>query len=517
MSYRSDTTTIYQYEQTLLDLGLALTIYQVPNAGDSIRGDLMLNNGLLYASPQLYADSTKPWLGGVQDSDIPASPQNWIRSGSYKATPETFNDWRMSTSSPWDPNKNFQKIQNGTWAPYCLAATNSIANGGELYGGAAVSAGSKLLSTLSDLCSVDIVITKDQKLWTRCPVIELSPKAQLAQGGAKPFDFRNAPSVNVDGDTGVVSTDPMKNSTYISPTGMGWFPGYAINLETGERLNIMFGENSWLVADNGRDMIWNPSSRTYDASGLPVLGGQHFVYIMAHKTLKSGPLTLNFPAYDAGAYIRATMMRYPANDAIYKDRTYGTVLYVNMPLSVPGQSWLSNTVTTKIRIAKPYQRYYSTPMPSGSTDTLNRNYPLYTFNTNSISTSKNNQEVAVSDMDKINVVPNPYYAYNDYERNQLDNRIKIVNLPNKCTVTIFDLSGVLIRQFVVDKSGITQPRSSTSGLNTDAKTSIDWDLKNFAGIPIAGGVYLIHVKADGLGERTIKWFGILRPVDLNSL
>jgi hypothetical protein len=54
-------------------------------------------------------------------------------------------------------------------------------------------------------------------------------------------------------------------------------------------------------------------------------------------------------------------------------------------------------------------------------------------------------------------------------------------------------------------------------LNTDAKTSLDWDLKNFAGIPIAGGVYLIHVKADGLGERTIKWFGILRPVDLNSL
>ena len=58
---------------------------------------------------------------------------------------------------------------------------------------------------------------------------------------------------------------------------------------------------------------------------------------------------------------------------------------------------------------------------------------------------------------------------------------------------------------------------TTAGQNTDAKTSVDWDLKNFAGIPIAGGVYLIHVKADGLGERTIKWFGILRPVDLNSL
>jgi hypothetical protein len=79
------------------------------------------------------------------------------------------------------------------------------------------------------------------------------------------------------------------------------------------------------------------------------------------------------------------------------------------------------------------------------------------------------------------------------------------------------MSGTMIRQFKVDKGGIVEPRGSTAGINTDAKTSIDWDLKNFAGLPISGGVYLINVKADGIGERTIKWFGILRPVDLNSL
>ena len=520
VTYRSDTTTIYQYEQNFLDLGLALTINQVPNAGDSLRGSVTASNGLIYASPQLYADSSKRWLSGVADSDIPNSPLNWIRSGTYKGSDARYYDWRMGTNQPWDPNKNFQKIQGGIWAPYCLTAVNNlgvVANP-ELYAGPASSAGSKLLGTMDQLASVDVVITPDKKLWTRCPVVELCPQKQLAQGGAKAFNFRAAPSVNVDGDTGKVSSDPMYNSNYISPTGMGWFPGYAVNLETGERLNIMFGENSWLVADNGRDMIWNPTSRVYDESGTPVFGGEHYVYIMGHKTFKQvGPYTFLFPAYDAGAYIRANMMKVPANDAIYKDRTYASAMYVNIPLAVEGQQWLNNAVTTKIRVSKPYQRYYSTPMPAGSTDTVNRNYPMYTFNTNSISTSKNNPSAALSDMNKINVVPNPYYAYNDYERNQLDNRIKIVNLPNKCTVTIFDMSGVLIRQFVVDKSGIAQPRSSTSGLNTDAKTSIDWDLKNFAGIPIAGGVYLIHVKADGLGERTIKWFGILRPVDLNSL
>jgi hypothetical protein len=308
----------------------------------------------------------------------------------------------------------------------------------------------------------------------------------------------------------------MYNSTFISPTGMGWFPGYAINLETGERLNIMFSENSWLVGDNGRDMVWNPSSRVFDNSGYPVFGGQHYVYIMAHTTISiSSAIKTTYPAYDGGAFLRTQLMKAPAT--LNKWPAYGSAMYVNIPLSVEGEEWLSNTVTTKIRVSKPYERYFSTPIPEGAYDTENRNYPMYVFNTNTIATSTNNVAKETSDLDYINVVPNPYYAYDDYERNQLDNRIKIVNLPTKCVVTIFDMSGTVIRQFKVDKSGISLPRSSTAGLNTDAKTSIDWDLKNFAGIPIAGGVYLIHVKADGLGERTLKWFGILRPVDLNSL
>jgi len=41
-------------------------------------------------------------------------------------------------------------------------------------------------------------------------------------------------------------------------------------------------------------------------------------------------------------------------------------------------------------------------------------------------------------------------------------------------------------------------------------------LKNHKGLPISGGVYMIHIKAEGIGERIIKWFGALRPVDLNS-
>ena len=528
ISYFSDTTTIYPYEQLFLDLGIAVKIAQIPNPGDTLPGSVHTDdNGLLFAPPAVYADPANKWLGGVPDWDNPPSIDlNWIRAGTYRAGGNSaLYDWDMAAYDPWDPNKNYQQIQvmsavhpfvgevsGGTWAPYSLCAYTQ-----QLTVGPAYSSNSKKYNKLEHLASVDIIITPDKSLWTRAPVIELCPDSLIAEGRARLMDLRKAKSVNVDGDTGVVSNDPMYKSNYISEYGMGWFPGYAINVETGERLNIMFGENSWLVADNGRDMLWNPSSRMHDQSFTPVFGGQHYVYIMAHKDLTLDTINLKFPAYDAGQKL-ISVLNLKKLDNIYKTRAYASAMWVNIPLAVEGKEWLSDPVTIIIRVAKPYQRYYSEAIPDSIVDTAqNRAWPMYTFNTDAIATAKNYTAKMESDLDIINVVPNPYYAYNDYERNQLDNRIKIVNLPTRCTVTIYDLSGTMIRQFNVDKSGIPLPRTSTAGLNTDAKTSVDWDLKNFAGIPIAGGVYLIHVKAEGLGERTIKWFGILRPVDLNSL
>jgi hypothetical protein len=98
------------------------------------------------------------------------------------------------------------------------------------------------------------------------------------------------------------------------------------------------------------------------------------------------------------------------------------------------------------------------------------------------------------------VVPNPYYAYSQYETSKLDNRVKITNLPEECTVTIYNISGTLVRQY----------------RKADPLTSLDWDLKNERNIPIAGGVYIIHVDVPGAGEKVLKWFGIMRPADLDN-
>ena len=55
--------------------------------------------------------------------------------------------------------------------------------------------------------------------------------------------------------------------------------------------------------------------------------------------------------------------------------------------------------------------------------------------------------------------------------------------------------------------------------------SADWDLKNDFGIPIASGLYVIHVRTKLYDhenqewvekDKILKWFGALRPIDLDT-
>jgi hypothetical protein len=67
-------------------------------------------------------------------------------------------------------------------------------------------------------------------------------------------------------------------------------------------------------------------------------------------------------------------------------------------------------------------------------------------------------------------------------------------------INIYNVSGTLVRTFN----------------KADPLTSLDWDLKNRRNVPVAGGVYIIHINIPGVGEKILKWFGVMRPVDLDS-
>jgi hypothetical protein len=141
---------------------------------------------------------------------------------------------------------------------------------------------------------------------------------------------------------------------------------------------------------------------------------------------------------------------------------------------------------------------------------FNGNLPAYTFTTENFDIpAKTEVPVAKSALDLINVVPNPYYSGSEYELSRLENTVKITNLPEKCTVKIYTMNGQLVREFAVDN---TKNRTEVGNQNL----TVDWDLKNYSNIPIASGLYLIYVNVPGVGEKVVKWFGTIRPTDLNS-
>jgi hypothetical protein len=541
--YHADTTIIKNNEQLFLELGLSVQMTQpyqpgpipvgkinVENSLNVVKAVLADNNGLIYSSV-VYSDSASMWLSGIEDMDVPGFPLNWIRSGTYQSQESGLDDdWGMQSKppNPWDPTEAYEKIARGTWAPYALTTygNNSQIGSGTVQSefGPALNGMSKVTCGMGDLASVDIVFTPDKSKWSRCPVIEMCHDSLLAEGHAVQFGLRASPSVDKDGNYATIGSGPSDNPddpNYISDHGMGWFPGYAINVETGERMNLMFSEDSYLGAFNGRDMLFNPPPRDMDLQSqledenifsgtgfarVPVLGGKHYVYVMKHNKIVFDQLGVykefNSPAYDAGKYaftVLDTLVTDPLK--VLVSNFYAQVMYVGMPMGVKGQDWLSNDATVKIRVATPYRRGYT----SAALDTVypgmdvNNQYPVYQFTTKGISTEYDNPDKMVTDLDEIRVVPNPYYAYSAYENNALDNRIKITNLPEQCTITIYDASGIKIKRLTKD----------------DPLTAIEWDLKNFAGVPISGGVYYFHVEAPE-GEHVVKWFCTQRIPDLNT-
>lgn len=457
----SDTTLNMPVQKLIPDWGLQVYLEQVRNPGGSVAVPAGETNGFLESTLE-FSNPQQPWLSGLPDQEG-ESIFNWIRSGVYKPMLTMFPDYLGV-----DDNQVYEHVIGGTWAPYRLASDEKT------LGPAWNDVSHTALNPLDSLMSVDVVFTPDKSKWSKCIVVEEQSEAVLSQGGAAKFDMRKANSKDTSGNE--IATE----------TGGSWFPGYAINPETGERLNIFFGEDSWLVSQNGRDMLWNPTSDIQDPTFNTLwVGGKNYIYISSTR-------------YDGCDVLRGLLQ---AGNITSKRNAYKTVRWCAIPLLAQGSHFNSmeeglipNETKIRIRVTKPYEIYHTDVQQNNS-------MPRYTFSTSGIAAVQGNTTTAVRALDTINIVPNPYYAYSTYEQSQIDSRVKITNLPQKCTITIYALDGTLVRKISRDDPTIT---------------SFDWDLKNDAGVPISSGLYIIHIAAPGLGEKTLKWFGVLRPTDLNN-
>jgi hypothetical protein len=425
-----------------------------------------------------FADSSKVWLVGVQDTDGPEA-NNWILSGQTESE-----DDECYTDKPRDREQIFENLLSGTLTHFSLIRTCGPA--------APIGANTNLNITqaqdrarIASANGVDLVITADRSKWTRSVVVELCPEQALAQNQGRIGKPRARASIDKSGRSAGQAGYNAAEGDLVSVNGMGWFPGYAIDIETGRRLNIAYGENSFLGGQNGTDMMWNPTSRLFDNVFNAVFGGQHVIYVIGEDVNGSG-MTM----HDNGAAFYEAINS--SNNNANRD-AWQSVMWVAYPMLAPNRELLETDVTIRVRVAKRFENQVLS--------NFNEGRPAFEWNMDDIATKVGQPEALAEALEMINVVPNPYYAYSQYERNRIDNRIKIVNLPDKCQVSIYNIQGKLIRAFDKDSP----------------ITSIDWDLKNHKGIPIASGVYLIHVNVPGIGERVLKWFGGMRQPDFQNL
>lgn len=506
-------------DELLLDWGLSIAWQQYEYG---LNGDF---TDLLDASIE-FENPNEPWLTGVADEEG-FSELNWIRSGSSFTENDDieeeviFND--LKPGAPLDEDEIYENILGGTWAPYCLTAYTgeiTVSTTGEdlITPGVAptidgLEGDLSQFANISGTKNVDIVITDDKSKWTRCGVIEMQAIDDFMQDAYEDatspdkMRLRRHASVDKNGrtvDEGGNAAEATLNGA--QPYGMGWFPGYAIDVGTGERLNMAFGEDSWFAADNGNDMLWNPSERITSNLGSTVYaGGQHWIYVFKNERFERNSDS-RMPAYDQGQFMYQNM----EEDFNTGNRraVMRSCIWVGSSLLAEGYEMKSvedglipNDVRVRLRIAKEYEEY--SPIQGDTEETSQAEnfwHPYYTFSTKSAATITDDSATLESALDIINVVPNPYYSHSAYEVNKLDNRVKITNLPEVCTISIYNLNGTLIRQYV----------------KADPLTSLDWDLKNQANVPIAGGVYIIHIDVPDVGEKILKWFGVIRPTDLDN-
>ncbi len=648
---RSTSTIELGTETVILDLGISINLSQSKKPGAKENRDL--DQGILSISIE-YQDSSAEWLTGVPDVDGTSS-LNWIMSGTQstansattKIDESAYDDWNYFQTTGTNSRKRGQGLDDGqiweqqlsgTIAPFRMTA-HKTTNGPipkflraeTHYEGAAVGADLRdflwlydytafgdssyhltidSLNQLNYLSSVDIVITSEKSKWTRCPVFEMRDSLHESDGNSIRGQLRDAFSVDKEGNSATDSTSSTnpKDANYIGGRGMGWFPGYAINIETGERLNMAFGEDSWLIAENGRDMLWNPTENLVEGPAYETrAGGVHMIYVFRNNDVEDEIFNIdmadpnrvgipnikfyNFeqnkpenrmPAYDNGKFIYEKMKnthgyltKYSASDKSDLPKlndamdVFRSGMYVLFPLLAYNQTLLKTDVTVKVRMDKPYrnrgagsdyvsfgtplvvgQEYYVNAGPvkhkhvikvvnntdsvyysvyysgqhfvASSTEwvpeykdskyggndsdnvlmkVINGGRPLYNFSTSDLAASFNNSTILEGLLGEIRVVPNPYYAYSEYEIDKIDNRIKIINLPKTVNVKIYTINGTLVRILKKDD---------------DSVTSLEWDLKNQSKVPVSSGVYIIHVEAPGIGETVLKWMGIMRPVDLDN-
>jgi hypothetical protein len=101
----------------------------------------------------------------------------------------------------------------------------------------------------------------------------------------------------------------------------------------------------------------------------------------------------------------------------------------------------------------------------------------------------------------VKVVPNPYLITNEWQISPQLRRLKFINLPNRCTIRIFNLNGELVKTIVHSE---TVDFTDQTTVENNAGGDEWWDLLSANRQLVSSGVYIFHVRSD-VGEQVGKF------------
>lgn len=141
---------------------------------------------------------------------------------------------------------------------------------------------------------------------------------------------------------------------------------------------------------------------------------------------------------------------------------------------------------------------YQSTFTKGDVLRINYDNPLlsgvdtFTFGTNG---SVYSVETVKSQVDKINVFPNPYYGFQYRELAPNNKYVTFSHLPANAVIRIFDISGVLVK--------------TINHVPTNGQFDT-WNLANDNNYPVASGIYVVYIDMPDLGTTKILKLAVIQ-------
>lgn len=101
-------------------------------------------------------------------------------------------------------------------------------------------------------------------------------------------------------------------------------------------------------------------------------------------------------------------------------------------------------------------------------------------------------EMSEAALDAIKTVPNPFYLFGPYESDPSDKQVKFINLPEQCSIKIYNLAGDMVKSLT---------HNDATSVKVGEET---WNTLTNADVPVASGIYIYVVDAPGFGQKMGK-------------